>query len=82
VIAGFETWLNITAKYKEIMAGPGLWDFPKGSEIPAELLKPFGQLAREYNMTAVYPTFASISNVGIGGVEDVLTIYVMMGKMI
>lgn len=57
--------------------GPGLWDFFAPGTIPAELLLPFGQFATECNMMAAIPLMQIISNVGVGGIEEILTLYVM-----
>ena len=75
-IAAFATWQKFTAKYADILSS-GLWNFPKGNNIPSELLLPFGEFARKNGMEAVAPLFGVISNVGVGGLENVLTLYVM-----
>ena len=56
---------------------PGLWNFPAGPDIPSELLLPFGEFARIHSIEAIAPLFTVISNVGIGGQENGLTLYVM-----
>ena len=80
-IAAIQSWLKQTEKYDQYML-PGLWNFPNGSDIPAELLQPYGETARQYDLQATAPLFASISNVGVGGMKEVLTLYVMfaMGR--
>lgn len=75
-LAALEVWLNQTSKYNNILL-PGYWNFPNGSAIPSELLLPFGEFARKYGIEAAIPLMESVSNVGVGGVEDILTLYVM-----
>ena len=75
-IGAFETWVNFTEKYADILL-PGLWNFPAGPDIPPELLLPFGQFAKIHGIEAAAPLFTVISNVGVGGLENVLTLYVM-----
>lgn len=77
VTAAFQRWLNITTTY-ERQFGPGLWDFFAPGTIPEELLTPFGEFAVERNLTAAIPLFQTISNVGVGGLSDVLTLQVIL----
>ncbi|KAF2475225.1 FAD/NAD(P)-binding domain-containing protein [Lindgomyces ingoldianus] len=70
------TWVNLTEKYESIME-PGYWNFPAGHAIPPELLLPFGEYATKYNLAAAAPRIMAVSNVGIGGLKKVLTLYVM-----
>ncbi|GAB7363668.1 hypothetical protein MBLNU230_g4238t1 [Neophaeotheca triangularis] len=70
-------WLNLTEKYSPYLL-PGYWDFPKGSEIPDELLEPFGTIAQRYGIEDAAPLMASISNLGVGGISKVLTLHVML----
>ncbi|KAK4557115.1 hypothetical protein LTR86_006096 [Recurvomyces mirabilis] len=76
VIAAFQRWLNVTSTYKD-QFGPGLWDFFAPGTIPTELLQPFGQFATERNLTAAIPLLQTISNVGVGGLSDTLTLEVI-----
>ncbi|ORX98874.1 hypothetical protein BCR34DRAFT_676886 [Clohesyomyces aquaticus] len=69
-------WLTLAEKYESILE-PGYWNFPAGNAIPAELLLPFGDFARDNNITDMAPLAMAISNVGIGGLKEVLTIDVM-----
>jgi hypothetical protein len=75
-IGGIETWSNLIQQYANITL-PGLWNFPVGPDIPSDLLLPFGDFARIHNIEAALPLIATISNVGIGGIEKVLTLYVL-----
>ena len=75
-IGAIETWINFTEKYANIML-PGLWHFPPGPDIPSDLLLPFAEFAKLHNIQAAAPIFTVVSNIGVGGIEDVLTLYVM-----
>ena len=75
-IGAIQTWLNLTQQYANITL-PGLWNFPAGSDIPPDLLLPFGEFAQRYGIQAAAPIFTVVSNVGVGGIEDVLTLYVL-----
>lgn len=75
-IGAVARWYNLTQKYANITL-PGLWNFPTGPDIPSDLLLPFGEFARRYGIEATTPFFTTISNVGVGGLEDVLTLYVL-----
>lgn len=76
VLAAMQSWADLISKYDSLVL-PGLWNFPTGNAIPEELLTPFGQIAERYNLSAAVPTIASISNVGVGGIDNILTLYVM-----
>jgi hypothetical protein len=55
-----------------------LWDFFAPGTIPDELLLPFGEFAIRNNITAAIPLMQTISNIGVGGIQDILTIYVVL----
>lgn len=55
----------------------GLWNFLDGSDIPAELLLPSREFAKQHGIEATAALFTSISNVGVGGIEEVLKHHVM-----
>jgi hypothetical protein len=76
-IAAFQRWLNLTETYKN-QFGPGLWDFFAPGTIPQELLVPFGEFAVHRNITAAIPLMQTISNIGVGGVSDVLTLEILL----
>ena len=71
-----QRWLTIVEKYEPFME-PGFWNFPPGSKIPADLLTPFGEFARKHQLEAAAPRIIAVSNVGLGGIEDLLTLYVI-----
>ena len=74
-VAAIAKWLKLTAPYTDKLL-PGLWNFWDPSNIPSELLLPFGEFAERHGLEAAYPEMAVISNVGVGGVRDILTLYV------
>jgi hypothetical protein len=71
-----QRWLALVEKYESILE-PGYWNFPAPEAIPSDLLVPFGEFAKTHKLEAAVPRIMAVSNVGIGGVEDTLTIYVM-----
>jgi hypothetical protein len=72
-----ETWLKIIEQYEGYF-NPGYWDFFAPKDIPKELLMPFGEFAIMYGIGAAAPRIAAISNVGLGGLKKVLTLYMIM----
>lgn len=77
IIGAFQTWLKFTEKYADILV-PGLWKFPAGPDIPSELLLPLGEFAKLHGIEAAVPLFTVISNLGVGGIKEVLTLYAML----
>lgn len=75
-IDAMDRWYNLIQQYANITL-PGLWNFPPGPDIPDELLLPFGKFAKHHSIEDVIQLFTAISNVGIGGIEDELTLYVL-----
>ncbi|MCJ1328092.1 hypothetical protein MMC10_004767 [Thelotrema lepadinum] len=74
--AALETWQNITAQYVPYVL-PGLWNFFPPGQVPEQLLMPFGELAQMYNLSAAVPTISYVSGIGLGGISNILTFYVM-----
>jgi hypothetical protein len=72
-----EIWLKIIEQYESYF-NPGYWDFFAPRDIPEELLMPFGEFATMYGIGAAAPRIAAISNVGLGGLKKVLTLYMVM----
>ncbi|KAL9059112.1 MAG: hypothetical protein Q9162_001330 [Coniocarpon cinnabarinum] len=74
-LAAIQKWVNLTAPYTDRLL-PALWDFWAPEDIPEELLMPFGEFAERYDLEAMAPLLAVIANVGVGGIKEVLTLYV------
>lgn len=74
-VAAIQKWIKLTSQYSKQLL-PGYWNFWSPSDIPSELLLPFGDFATRYGIQAAAPTMAVISNVGVGGIKEVLTLYV------
>jgi hypothetical protein len=72
----FRKWLEIVEKYDGLFE-PGYWDFPLPDAIPEDLLSPFGEFARRQGIVDAVPRIMAISNVGVGGLEETLTMYVI-----
>jgi len=75
--AAFAVWLSLVDKYKPFLE-PGLWDFYGPDEIPSELLIPLKDFVKLHNVEAALPRIMQISNIGVGGVADLLTFHVIM----
>ncbi|KAL9112239.1 MAG: hypothetical protein Q9227_003357 [Pyrenula ochraceoflavens] len=73
--AAIAKWVNVTSQYTDHLL-PGLWNFWSPSKIPSDLLLPFGEFATRYGLQACTEILTEISNVGVGGLKDVLTLYV------
>ncbi|KAF2799326.1 FAD/NAD(P)-binding domain-containing protein [Melanomma pulvis-pyrius CBS 109.77] len=71
-----QRWLTLLEKYEAFME-PGYWNFPAPNSIPSDLLVPFGEFAKTHSLEDAAPRIMVVSNVGLGGLKDVLTLYVM-----
>lgn len=67
---------NQSEKYNDILL-PGYWNFPPGNAIPEDLLLPYGEFSEKYGIDNSFPLIQLIAGVGVGGVRDLPTIYVM-----
>ena len=74
-VAAIQKWVDLIKPYSEQLL-PGYFDFWDPEDIPADLLLPFGDFAVKYGIEAMMPTMAVISNVGVGGVKEILTLHV------
>jgi hypothetical protein len=74
--AAFQRWLEIVSKYNDYI-DPGYWAFPLPASIPADLLVPFGDFAKQHQLEAAIPRIISISGVGYGGIRNLLTFNIM-----
>lgn len=69
-------WRDFSKQYESQML-PGFWNFFPSGAMPSELFLPFGDFVRQHNMEAAMPDMVATSNVGVGGIEKVMTLYVM-----
>ncbi|KAM3421384.1 hypothetical protein BST61_g1780 [Cercospora zeina] len=67
---------NESAKYNDMLL-PGYWNFPSGDDIPADLLLPYGEFSEKYGIDNDFPMLQIIAGVGVGGIRDIPTLYVM-----
>ncbi|KAF1948364.1 FAD/NAD(P)-binding domain-containing protein [Byssothecium circinans] len=74
--AAFRTWLEFVEEHESLLE-PGYWNFPAPTAIPAEFLTPFGDFARTHGVEAAVPRIAAISDVGVGGLAQILTLDVI-----
>ncbi|KAL9617235.1 MAG: hypothetical protein Q9160_007963 [Pyrenula sp. 1 TL-2023] len=73
--AAIQKWVNLTSPYTNQLL-PGFWNFWAPSKIPSDLLLPYGEFATRNGLQASAETMAYISNIGVGGIKEVLTLYV------
>lgn len=76
--AAVERYIEVCELYEDMLF-PGYWNFPNGSDIPEDLLLPFGVFATKYNITDALPLMFDVTLQGMGNFVEVLTMYVMKG---
>lgn len=72
----FKAWQKFVDKYESLVE-PGYWNFPPADAIPPEFLIPFGEFAVKNGIEAAAPRIMAISDVGAGGLKEVLTLHVV-----
>lgn len=73
--AAWLRYINATKPYEDLHI-PGYFNFPNSSDIPEELLMPFGEFVEKYDLAATLPSIFYISP-GLGTVVDQLTLTVL-----
>lgn len=73
--AAWLRYINATKPYEDLHI-PGYFNFPNNSDIPEELLLPFGEFVEKYDLAATLPSIFYISP-GLGTVVDQLTLTVL-----
>ena len=68
-------YINAIKPYEDLHI-PGYFNFPNSSDIPEELLLPFGNFVEKYDLAATLPSIFYISP-GLGTVVDQLTLTVL-----
>ncbi|KAH7114982.1 hypothetical protein B0J13DRAFT_459905 [Dactylonectria estremocensis] len=74
ITAALEKYAKICAQYEDLLV-PGYWNFPTPNDIPEDLLLPFGDFAKKYEIEAVVPSIFTVT--GLGDTSKALTIWVM-----
>ncbi|KAF2035751.1 hypothetical protein EK21DRAFT_96390 [Setomelanomma holmii] len=62
--------------YYEPFLEPGYWDFPQPADILGDFLAPFEDFAKDNQLEAAVPRIIAISDVGYGGIRDLLTLHI------
>lgn len=75
-IAALQRFLNVTAPYENLTL-PGYWNFPQPSQIPPDLLLPFGQFATKYGIQAAVNQVFEVTGLGPGDMINTPTMYVL-----
>jgi hypothetical protein len=74
-----QTYLELCEKYADMLM-PGFFNFPAPEKVPEDLIMPFGQFTRKYNITAAVPRLWDATVMGVGNFMDVPTMYVMQAS--
>ncbi|KAK3985357.1 beta-cyclopiazonate dehydrogenase [Cladorrhinum sp. PSN332] len=74
--AALLTFLNVTAPFEPFLL-PGYWNFPSPSQIPEDLLLPFGDFVTKYNISAAASQVFQVTGMGVGDFKNSLTMYVL-----
>lgn len=61
---------------------PGYWNFPRGDQIPADLLLPFTEFVAKYNLEAMAPIVSVVSGQDINSHDPTLFIVKNFGPLI
>ena len=75
-IAALGRMYEQAVKYED-MTLPGYFNFPKGSEIPEDLLLPFSEFVKKYDLYDAMPMIFQTTGLGAGDVPNILTLYVL-----
>jgi hypothetical protein len=75
-VAALGRFLNATAGFEDYFL-PGYWNFPAPGDIPEDLLLPFGQFVKKYQLEAAVNQIFQITGMGTGDMMNSLTLYVL-----
>jgi hypothetical protein len=75
-IAAIAKLFEIIAPW-ESMLRPGYWNFPKPSDIPADLLIPFGEFLTKHGLEDGAPIIYVSTGLGVGNMSDVTTMFAL-----
>ncbi|KAM7212487.1 beta-cyclopiazonate dehydrogenase [Rhypophila decipiens] len=76
-LPAFQRFYNTIKSFESYLL-PGYWNFPSaGKDIPADLLLPFGEFIKKYNLEeGIYMTF-STTGLGVGDMVNEMTLWVL-----
>lgn len=74
--AAFLRFLDVTEPFEPFLL-PGYWSFPPPSQIPEDLLLPFGDFVNKYNLSAAVSQTFQVTGLGTRDMKSALTIYVL-----
>ncbi|KAJ5758354.1 uncharacterized protein N7511_007048 [Penicillium nucicola] len=75
-IAAVSRFLKVIEPWESLLR-PGYWNFPKPSQIPDDLLIPFGQFLTKYNLEEGAPIIYSTTGLGVGNMSEVATMFAL-----
>lgn len=73
-VAALQKYYDVIAPWSDLML-PGYWNFPSGSQIPADLLLPFSNFSTKYGLHDMEPIISVVS--GQSTFSSVLTLSVV-----
>jgi hypothetical protein len=74
-----QRYLDVITKYEDMLL-PGFFNFPTPDKIPEDLLMPFGQFVKKYNLEAAVPQMWDATAQGLGDTMNVPTIWVIQSS--
>ncbi|KAF4458809.1 amine oxidase [Fusarium albosuccineum] len=67
--AALAKYAELCAQYEDMIL-PSFWDFPAPHDIPEDLLIPFGDFVKKYDIEAVVPLLFQVTGLGVGDVRS------------
>ncbi|KAL2197733.1 fumarate reductase/succinate dehydrogenase flavoprotein-like protein [Corynascus similis CBS 632.67] len=74
-----QRYLDVIEQYEDMVL-PGFFNFPEPSEIPEDLLMPFGEFVAKYNLEAAVPQIWDATAQGLGDTMNVPTLWVIQAS--
>jgi hypothetical protein len=74
--AALQRYLAVLERYEDMVL-PGFFKFPDPASIPEDLLMPFVDFVKKYNLEAAVPTLWDATAMGLGDTMNVPTVWVM-----
>lgn len=75
-VAALNRFLEAAEPYEDMIL-PGYWNFPEPDAIPEDLLLPFGEFAKKYELDAAMPQMFQVPGPGVVDWTDAPTLHVM-----
>lgn len=76
-LEGLQKFLEPAEKYEPLIQGPGYFDFPESSEIPEDLLIPFGDFITKYGVEKAMPFIFQSTGLGVTDLTEEMTLFAL-----